>query len=245
MTRENISSTSYRKKRSRNTSLSNNRGSALFVVIIIIGVLVIFAFSLLLVSYTLYASQNKRAASLRCSEAANTLSEAMKGELEDEEAYSRSWLWVYLRYNLFQNSDKTWPYYDPNKAGHTSEYAYRYFNLKPNTNYGVEGFPGEIELCMYWTLPEDSVLEDDELEVASIEEKDGAHLYIDVICSSGSQSYTLQDKYRINVTEYTPADADKVAAIEDDFTNKKKNPLGNNIQTNEDWEFEYEKHKTD
>ena len=237
----------YVKDGSKRPLRVDNSGSALFVVIIVIAVLIIFAFSLLLVSYTLYASQNKRAASLRCSEAANSFSSALKGEMEDPEAYKNSWFWMYLRYNLYQNSNVTWPYYDPEKTGHTAEYAYRYFKVKPNANYDVEGFPGEIELCMYWTLPEDSVLEDDELYEASIDDKNGAHLCVDITCSSGSQSYSIQDKYLINVVGFTSdaEDQEEKDAIKDEEANTLKNPLGNYIKGTEKWSFVYEDHKSE
>ncbi len=235
--------TSYRARLSLYSAAQNNRGSALFVVIIIIGILIIFAFSLLLVSYTLYASQNKRAASLKCSEAANSLSLALEDELEGETAYENSWLWDYLRMNLLQNSDVTWPYYDPGVTGHTSEYAYRYFDLKYNTNYSVDGFPGQIKLCMYWTLPEDSGLSDDEIAAASEDDKNGSHLYIEIICSSGSQSYTVLNKYTINVSKVDTSDTDDqtyMEHIDEVRPDTKKNPLGNTINHNEKWEFVFD-----
>ena len=52
----------------------NNKGAAMMLTIIIIAVLVVFTFSLILISYNLYASQNKNLSSDRNAEAANSLS---------------------------------------------------------------------------------------------------------------------------------------------------------------------------
>ena len=45
------------------SSKKRNRGAAMVIAIIVVAVLMIFAFSLLLVSYTLFATQNKKVAS--------------------------------------------------------------------------------------------------------------------------------------------------------------------------------------
>ena len=82
-----------------------NKGAALGVSIIIIAVLMIFAFSLILISYNLYASQNKNIASIRNMEAANTLSISLQQEITDENAWDESNLWNYVRFNLFDLDD--------------------------------------------------------------------------------------------------------------------------------------------
>ena len=73
-------------KRKNNNLTSNNKGASMIVAIIIMGILIVFTFSLMLVAYTLYASQTKNIASMKCSESANTLSQAIEDELSDENA---------------------------------------------------------------------------------------------------------------------------------------------------------------
>ena len=126
-----------------------NDGSTMVVAIIIIAVLIVFTFSLMLITYTLYASQNKRISSMKCSEAANTLSLAIGKDIdakrsidEDECPEKKSYLYQYLRYNIYQ--DSTWPYYlNDNDAEHNKEVATRYFRLINNkkTVYDKEGEP--------------------------------------------------------------------------------------------------------
>lgn len=191
----------------------------------------------------MYASQNKRAASLRCSEAANTLSVALEQELTNDKAYERSYIWKYLRFNLLQNTDVTWPYYKPDEDNRVE--AYRYFNLKDNKNYNIDGFPGEIKLCMYWTLPDDSILEDDKISSASIDERSGCYLYIDIICNSGSQSYSVTNKYRIDISEFDMNDDEdkhQKSTLNTDSTYSEYNPMSSVITYNntEKWVYEFE-----
>lgn len=192
----------------------NNRGAALMVAVIIIGILVVFTFSLLLVSYTLFASQNKKAASIRCSEAANTMSRAMEKELTDADAYLNSDLWNYLRFNLIQG--ETWPYYDENgAAGHTAEYAYRYFTVDYNTsqnylakyanNASPEGYPAKVQLCIYWMPPvgfDEADYSQDKLSNLEVGLQRDIRLFIEITCESGNQSYTVLNEYRLTASEF-------------------------------------------
>ena len=68
----------------------NNKGATMVVCIMIMAVLIIFTFAVTLAAYTLYASQNKNIASMRCSEAANSLSAALDEELQDPDAAQKS-----------------------------------------------------------------------------------------------------------------------------------------------------------
>ncbi len=192
----------------RKTSYKKNRGAALMMTIILIGIILVFAFSLLLVSYTLYASQNKRAASMKCSEAGNSLSVALEDELTSSNAYKNSTLWKYIRCNALIDT-QTWPYYDPDDTtgDHGEKEAFRYFDLVQNANYKdpVEGLPGSTKLCIYWT-PSDDTLNQlrsntkgfDELSMA---ERDGAYLYIRIITESAGQTYVITNKYKVNISE--------------------------------------------
>ena len=190
----------------------------------------VFVFSLMLVTYTYYASQNKNVASARNSYAANTLSQALETELSvtsDPEASSE--LWRYLRFNIGQ---KEWPYYCPEAefGGHGEEEAFRYFNL--NYNYvekyfsktqlddegnvyksgdipdSLAGFPGSVKLCIYWRLPEKyeaKVLSEKRVTGPEPGDDDftmsGARLYIEIICETASQTYVVTNEYMLNVLD--------------------------------------------
>ena len=137
-------------KEKRGEKGESNRGASLILAIIIIMILIVFTFSLMLIAYTLYASQNKNISSLKCSEAANSLSVALDDELTYEDETNNiypeieSYLYRYIRYNICQD-DKTWPYYvDDNKIGHDKKAAYRYFNLKFNSSKPVYDSDGNV-----------------------------------------------------------------------------------------------------
>ncbi|SEQ11581.1 hypothetical protein SAMN02910369_01236 [Lachnospiraceae bacterium NE2001] len=146
-----------KKKTMNNKTTYCNNGSSMIVAIIIMSILVVFTFSLTLIAYTLYASQNKNISSMRCSQAANTLSDALAKDItyEYENASTstyyypeiESWLYRYIRFNLCQD-DKTWPYYvNDNTLGHTKDDAYRYFTLYPNkdkTVFKADGTPYHV-----------------------------------------------------------------------------------------------------
>ena len=132
-------------KELNNVSKRNNKGATMIVAIVIMGILIVFTFSLTLVAYTYYASQNKNVASLRCSEAANSFSLALEDELTYEYKDGEgnvircpeydSYLYKYLRYNLFQE-ETFWPYYGSGD-GHDMSYASRKFQLKYNSREQV------------------------------------------------------------------------------------------------------------
>ncbi len=224
------------------TKYFKDNGATMIVAIIIIAVIMIFAFSLMLVTYTLYASQNKNVASQRNREAANSLSIALKNELESETAYNDSWLWKYLRCNLYQ--DNTWPYYDPSDIGHDSAHAFRYFNLKKNANYDVDGYPGDIKLCMYWCLPDGvSISNADKVSEISIDKKNNAYLYIEIICETASQKYTKKDIYIIDVSGFDSNSIDDVSKksnLEIMSRNKIYNPMNLYVNPNEKWELKHD-----
>ena len=200
----------------RRNNKSYNRGAAMIFAILIIGVILVFTFALLLVSYTLYASQNKNIASLRCSEAANTLSVALEKELEDSNAYITSDLWKYLRCNTLQDV-KTWPYYDADQSGHGQTEAFRYFDLKTNGNYPeVEGFPGSLKLCIYWTVQDNDDIRNklrtgtEFLDLSTTERSD-AEIHIEIIAETASQSYTVENTYKVTISELDIKDSESVA----------------------------------
>ena len=250
-----------KKNRQLNKSYQSDRGVALIMAVVIISILIIFTFSLMLVAYSLYSSQNKNVAVMRCSEAANTLSAALCEELtwvdQDSNRYPEldSYLYRYLRYNLCQAD--TWPYYDSKNAGeHGKDKAFRYFELKHNTakkvysadgsiekstdesgnpvdlmSDGVEGMPGKTTVCIYWEPPTGMDLSDNASKMAS---KDGLILHLDVTCESASQSYTVEKKLRLKVYSYKPLQDLTDRGRQDAISDAADNPAVNPCGFNKD-----------
>lgn len=225
-------------KKSNLKAYIKNKGTAMIAAIIIIAVLMVFLFSLMLVTYSLYSSQNIKLASQRNREAANSLSVALRKELESDNANSNSWLWKYLRCNLYQ--DNTWPYYDPAAP---SDNAYRYFNLYKNSNYNVDGYPGSIKLCMYWSLPKGVSLNGGQkLSDLSPDEKKDAILYIQITCETAKQSYTVLNKYKISVASFGSDidDENEQRLLEKTADDDRFNPMSLDVNNNEKWRFKFQ-----
>lgn len=201
-----------RKETERKTKYTN-RGAAMMVCVVIIAILMAFVFSLLAVTYTLYASQNKKVASKRNSEAANTISIALEEELTSAGAYQNSDLWKYIRYNVGQ--EDTWPYYLPNDTTgeHDRNAAFRYFTMNyyhtddyfANPEDTLKGYPGNVSVCIYWMLPED--VNPSTVDLSTMN-KNGLRLFVEVICDTGSQSYVVTNEYKLKEDGYTNASAD-------------------------------------
>lgn len=233
-----------------------NKGAAMVVSIIIIAVLMIFAFSLILISYNLYASQNKNIASIRNMEAANTLSISLQQEMIDENAWDESNLWNYVRFNLFDLDDTStgaWPYYSPLKAGdigyepgHDRNAAVKEFRL--DSNSGVECLPAETFVRVYWTLPDD-ISAADYLATSDpefrMEAKRGARLFIEIQCNTGSQSYKVTEILQLDVEEMTmPDDEDKQNKLEIYYSNYiSAAEYHERINRNEKWTWIHEARK--
>ena len=212
-----------------NKRRKDNKGMTMMAAIVIMTIMIIFSFALILAAYTYYSSQNKNVASMRCSEAAHSLSMALEKELtytnSDGTIYPErnSHLYKYIRYNLCQ--EEQWPYYAPGVAGHDSTYACRYYTLKYNSaKYGsIEGMPGETTLCMYW-IPKNNAYD---YENASIADRNGIILVIEVTCESAGQSYTVKSEYELQTGEYTTDDTMPMAYIRSAESDHSVNPLGN------------------
>ena len=206
--------------RSKRSKL-NNKGAAMVMTIIIMAILVVFVFSLILVSYNLYASQNKNISSARNAEAVNTLSQALRDELTDENASSKSNFWKYLRTNVayppkqteYMNFDgwEDWPYYDENDTTgkHGEEQAFRYFDVDKNSH--IDGFPAEMTVCMYWTLPngknETSGITPEQKLFDSLNSDGnpkGIKLHVVIKAVTGGQVYETEEVYRLSVKNTNP-----------------------------------------
>ena len=213
----------------------NNKGAAMMLTIIIIAVLVVFTFSLILISYNLYASQNKNLSSDRNAEAANSLSKALEDELTDNNASDNSNLWKYLRYNIaYKDADEDcldWPYYAPGKTSHGSDEARRYFKLARNID--MAGMPADVSVCMYWELPDIYLNANDVPVYDSTKSRSGIILHIEITCSTGSQTYRVNDVYELS------AIVDSNVLVPDGINNDvtSYNPEGHEINPKERWKW--------
>ena len=236
-----------------------NSGATMIVAIIVMTILIVFTFMLTLIAYTLYASQNKNLSSMRCAEATNTLSLAIDDELQDINAAQKSHIYQYARFNVGQSN---WPYYDPKDVtggNHDKAHAFRYYNLKYNPKKlkgesvsgakdgddRMEGFPGNIKLCLYWELPEGVTF--DQLSAKGMK---GTLLFVEITSEAANQSYTVTNVYELNESEYTSLidDLNNKYYLEEVLTedggkgsiNAAVNPLGNTIDQidiNKKWEW--------
>ena len=198
----------------KNKSKLNNKGAAMVLTIIIMAILIVFVFSLILVSYNLYASQNKNLSSARNAEAVNSLSLAINNELTDEDASSNSGIWKFLRTNVAYTPDpndavgvndwEDWPYYDANDTTgkHNEEKAFKYFEMDNNPH--IDGMPADVKVCMYWTLP---IKSDGSEETAQNlfntlnngGSPKGVRLHVRIIATTASQVYETEDVYKLSV----------------------------------------------
>ena len=242
------------------SSRKRNSGAAMIVAIIVVAILMIFTFSLMLVSYTLYATQNKRVASKKCSEAANSLSIAMADEMDEKknpDAFKNSDFWIYLRYHLMQDD---WPFYEPVLDGHKTNDAVKGFEMKANPNYfetgksTLDGYPGTIKIKAYWMLPE-ILYEEHSIETDpnffidykfspdDMSDRTNVRLFLEITCESGSQSYTVTNEYHLSIREYDlgkedeKAEKNKLAS----YTASNYNFLtsGKTIMTGERWRWSF------
>lgn len=210
----------------------------MMLTIVLIAVLMVFIFSLILVSYNLYASQNKNLASARNTEAADSLAEAMLEELTAPDASTTSNTWKYLRANIAYTPLPSspdpdwadWPYYDPQDTtgNHNEAAAFRYFNVERNT--AMEGFPAEMTVCMYWTLPDGKSESDlmQDIQSGDIAARKGIRLYVETIATTASQTYKVVDVYKLKIHETT--DVERIA-LKKIFDNQTYNPADHYVGT--------------
>lgn len=204
----------------------NDRGVAMMVCITIIAVLMIFCFSLLAVSYSLYTSQNNSMQEEKNAEAAKSLDMALRQELTSES--EDSFLCKYLRYNIVAGYDEplntkgeTWPHYAPDESGHDASYAKRYFKLEKTDGVSINGMPSETSVGMWWTR----TTEGSSNEVV--------HLFVEVTCRSGSQSYVVTSEYELLQRKSEPS---SYAPMSDQI---EVNPAKNWINRTYRWRWKY------
>lgn len=225
----------------------NNKGAAMMLTIIIIAVVMIFVFSLIIISYNLYASQAKNMSGIRNAEAVNSMSIATEKELTDSNAIQNSNFWKYLRMNVaYQNETadpewQDWPYYDANDqtGNHDAESAFRYFKLEKNDT--MEGVPAEMNMCVYWTIPSKEEASPtaqeitdfkDALDSGDLYARNKIRLHVITVANTGSQTYEVEDIYELLITE---ADSSEKIALKSARKNNAINPARKEINLEEKW----------
>ena len=244
------------ERHEKKKSYQKDKGMTMIVAVVIMAILIVFTFSLTLIAYSLYSSQNKNLSSMKCAEAANTLAAALSDELRYEDPATErypeyeSYLYKYIRYNLFHSS-QTWPYYKANDPAHVSKKAFRYFDLNYNTTKKVydangaekkpegqstamsvdhvEGLPGKTVVCIYWELPDDATATQAEGNVPV----SGTKLTIEVTCEAASQSYTVKKEFVLEINNYKPTtvDAGLQLALKNVAANNAVNPCSFSYET--------------
>ena len=226
-------------KRIKESKLNkDNRGSAMIVAIVVSIIVIAFTLSLLLVSYSLFVSNERKVTQTQVKELSKSISLEIGDELtrpnyDDSQALLDAInndvnakycapdynMWFYIRYNLFQTN---WPYFkDETTAGHVGANAYRYFklNLTGGDTTSYSAMADDISVCMYWECEDFNI-------------KDQAVLTVEVTVTKGDQKSTTTSYYELGVSYYSGNMSDKV---ENDKEDHAFNPAGNTIDLNERW----------
>ena len=198
----------------------DNRGAAMIVAIVVSVIVIAFTLSLLLVSYSLFISSQKKITQSQVKELAKSISleleeeittpkfnsyEEFRDSVRDIEGMTytpyRYNIWYYLRYNVHQSN---WVNYDASRAGRIEANAFRYFDLSvtgPAENYAT--MADDISVCMYWE-------DDDMLDV------NGALLTVIVTVTKGDQTASFTSQYELELAEEDESDGD--ASAEDAYS---------------------------
>ncbi|MCR4649239.1 MAG: hypothetical protein K5776_09195 [Lachnospiraceae bacterium] len=214
--------------------------------IVIMAVLIIFVFSLILISYNLYESQNRNLVSARNSEAVNTLDQALKRELTDKETSSNSALWKYLRsniaYDISGTTDtdwKDWPYYVEGETTgpHSKDFAIRKFNLESNSH--IDGMPAKTTVAIYWTVPDDYNPADFVTNMNAGNAPKGVKLHITVKAETANHVYETTSVYKLTTRG---ANQTEKVLNQQIFASPVNNPAGHTLTENgkgEKWVWKY------
>ena len=228
-------------KRMRKSKLyKDNRGSAMIVAIVVSIIVITFTLSLLLVSYSLFVSNQRKVTQSQVRELSKSINIEIGDELTCPQFDSKQALidgienkegakycapdynmWYYVRYNLFQTN---WPYYrDETTAGHVKANSYRYFkiNLTGGDTSQYSSMADDISVCMYWECEEFNI-------------KDEALLTVEVTVTKGDQTSTTTSYYELSVNKFDDADE---GVKENNTLSNAYNPAGNTIDLTEDWKW--------
>lgn len=213
------------------TLMGNKEGSAILIAIIVMMVAIMLSFSLLLGSYSLFATVNKQQNMEQCKEMAQSISREIEREITGSETNFDSFsslkkavedqeapLWSYLRFHLWQTN---WPYYNEEERGHSENYAFREFEVDSDGNQEETSILDTVLIKMYWESEEGA------------QKNGGTSLFIKVSCTKGKQKAILTSVYDVSVEENVPGymEAGTIILI------SPYNSENNAVSKNEKWSF--------
>jgi hypothetical protein len=181
-------------KRPEKIRREQDSGAAMIVAVAAGAVVEIFALSLLLASYSLFAFTVRQSVRFQCAELAKSMDRELRKELTEPDFGSLAdqiqagekddcRLWFYLREHLMREED--WPEYRDGEPGHEKEDAFRYFVARASG----EELPGpDLLVAFYWEYTGDASQEQPVvLHVIITAEKDGA-------------TYSIESMYDLNIS---------------------------------------------
>jgi hypothetical protein len=209
-----------------------NQGAAMIIALVVSVVIMAFALSLLLLSYSLFSSVNGDTIQTQCKELAKSVNSELGQELMDtgydsyEQQYaaagSENNLWFFLRYNLWQ--DEIWPYYNEAETGHGKADSYRYFRLDTINSDEYAGAADQILITIYWEIQSE--------ESGEETDKSFTVLHIRTEVDKGDYAFAIDSAYALTVTPYDEYDdSDDM----DSLDNLEINPYDTQIYKNEKW----------
>jgi hypothetical protein len=209
-----------------------NQGAAMIIALVVSVVIMAFALSLLLLSYSLFSSVSGNTIQTQCKELAKSVNSELGQELMDtgydsyEQQYaaagSENNLLFFLRYNLWQ--DGIWPYYNDEETGHSKADSYRYFKLDAINPEEYGGVADQILVTIYWEIQSD--------EPGEETDKSFTILHIRTEVDKGDYACAIDSAYALTVTSYDEnADSDDMDSLE----NLEINPYNTEIDKNEKW----------
>jgi hypothetical protein len=229
-----------------------NQGVAMIVAMVVGVVLMVFALSLLLISYTLFSSAVRQSSQTKCRELAKSLNRELQLELttpnygsyeEQMEAINQKEnnFWSYLRYNVWQDS---WPSYDEENIDPD---CYRYFTMDASE---FDSMVDSVMVTLYWE-------KDTEEADSEANEKANTILHVKIEAKKGESAYISEAEYELSVSAYPDAEEEEEETSEEDgnedgteggasedenqgstlagLTDSSINPDNNQIDTQEYW----------
>lgn len=205
----------------------NNAGSALITAITVGVIVMVFSLMVLLSSYSLFSSINRKTGDIRSRELANSAAEAIYDELANVDydtfdkqqvaaSANQDALWFFVRYNVWQTS---WSYYNPEEAalGHGINMASKYFDLD------VGDVAETVKVRLYW-----------EKGTSTEDNKDGTILHIVATANAADSTYSAERTLELQITEYVEV-TDKTLVTGN--SNVSVNSGGNEIKRYEKWSW--------
>lgn len=178
-----------------------NRGSAMIMAIIVSVIIMVFALSLLLLSYSLYATVVKEKKEMQYKELAFSVSKEIEQDIttnfsshenqKNAQDAGKNPIWFYVRYGLWQNDD-IWPYFNEDENQHKRVSAYRYYKMNTESSE-FSNVMGDVLITMYW---------DSSYEKQEAKKIDNTILHIKVEVTDGDIYFSNSMEYSLEVSPY-------------------------------------------